>query len=51
MGVQVGLPTDLKNYEAAEERRGALGFLHDVFRVLLGVGAILLLVIVALGWA
>lgn len=33
-----------------DERRGAIGFLRDVIGVLLGSGAILLLVVIALGW-
>lgn len=50
MGFQMGLPTDLKDFQAVEESRGCLGFLQDVWRVLLSVGAILFLIVVALGW-
>lgn len=50
MEAQVELPHDLKRFEAAEDERGMFSVLRDGFHVLLGVGAIIALVYVALGW-
>jgi hypothetical protein len=50
MDALMNLPNDLKDF-TAEEDRGVLGFLREVFGTLLGAFAIVLLVIVALGWA
>ena len=50
MEAQMELPQDLKHY-SADEPRGFFTLLVDIFGTVLGVVGILLLVIVALGWA
>lgn len=40
----------LRELNRDESQRGVLGFLREVFGSLLGAGAVIFLVIVALGW-